>query len=138
MYDGAIPSGNAVMASNLGYLSVVFDLPIWKERAMGMLVALASAIIKYPTSFAVWASLMQQQKAGVLEVAVTGKLGSSQVAELMKPFIPNKIIQYGETNSGIFPLLKNRETKETIAIYVCKDYSCRAPFFKIADFLANV
>jgi uncharacterized protein YyaL (SSP411 family) len=138
VYDGAIPSGNAVMAANLWYLAGIFDLPIWKERAFGTMNSLEGAIVKYPTSFAVWASQIQQQVHGVLEIAVTGKIGDSQIQELMSPFIPNKIIQYGETNSGIFPLLQGRETKEPIAIYVCKAYKCQVPFFNIADFLANV
>jgi uncharacterized protein YyaL (SSP411 family) len=138
VYDGAIPSGNAVMAANLLYLSVVFDLPVWKERAMAMINSLQGAIIKYPGSFGVWAAQIQMQVHGVLEIAVTGKTWQSQLPELLKPYIPNKIIQFGETNSSFFPLLENRETDESIAIYVCKDYSCQAPFFNIADFLANV
>ncbi|HEY2349830.1 MAG TPA: thioredoxin domain-containing protein, partial [Puia sp.] len=35
IYDGATPSGNAVMALNLLYLGTVFDLNEWKQRAGG-------------------------------------------------------------------------------------------------------
>jgi uncharacterized protein YyaL (SSP411 family) len=32
VYDGAVPSGNAVMAHNLLYLSIVFDKPEWRKE----------------------------------------------------------------------------------------------------------
>lgn len=138
VYDGATPSGNAVMMHNLCYLSVVFDLPEWKERAMAMLGALETAIVKYPGSFGVWASQIQIQTKGVVELAITGKNWQTQVAQVLQAYIPHKIIQWGETKLPIFPLLVGRESNEDSAFYICKDYSCKSPFFNIADFLANV
>lgn len=138
VYDGATPSGNAVMMNNLCYLSLVFDLPEWRERAMAMLGALETAIIKYPGSFGVWASQLQIQTKGVVELVITGKNWQSQLPQVMQAYIPHKIIQWGETNLPIFPLLVGRESNEDSAFYICKDYSCKSPFFNIADFLANV
>src|SRR5206468_3721237 len=51
VYDGATPSGNAVMANNLLYLSIVFDVSSWRERAETMLHQLKEVIVRYPTSF---------------------------------------------------------------------------------------
>lgn len=138
VYDGATPSGNAVMCANLLYLSLVFDLPEWKERAMAMMRALDGAIVKYPGSFGVWAGQLQLQTKGVVELAITGKNWQTQVSQVLQAFIPNKIIQWGETNSAFFPLLVGRESNEDAAFYICKDYSCKSPIFNIADFLANV
>ncbi len=138
VYDGATPSGNAVMCANLLYLSLVFDQPEFKERAMGMMGALEGAIIKYPGSFGVWAGQLQLQTMGVLELAITGKNWQFQVPQVLQAYIPHKIIQWGETNSAIFPLLVGRESNKDAAFYICKDYSCKSPNFNIADFLANV
>ena len=138
VYDGATPSGNAVMCANLLYLSLVFDLPEWKERAMAMMGALDGAIVKYPGSFGVWAGQLQLQTKGVVELAITGKNWQTQVSQVLQAFIPNKIIQWGETNSAFFPLLVGRESNEDAAFYICKDYSCKSPIFNIANFLANV
>ena len=138
VYDGATPSGNAVMCANLLYLSLVFDLPEFKERAMAMMGALEGAIVKYPGSFGIWAGQLQIQTKGVVELAITGKNWQIQVPQVLQAYIPHKIIQWGETNLAIFPLLVGRESNEDAAFYICKDYSCKAPIFKIADFLANV
>ncbi|HKP31885.1 MAG TPA: thioredoxin domain-containing protein, partial [Chitinophagaceae bacterium] len=59
IYDGATPSGNAMMANNLLYLSVVFDKAEWRERFNEMVKSLSDVIRKYPTSFGHWASLLQ-------------------------------------------------------------------------------
>ena len=72
IYDSAVPSGNAVMALNLLYLSIVFDIREWKTRAEIMVQSLAQAIINYPTSFGVWAMCMQQVITGINEIAITG------------------------------------------------------------------
>src|SRR6476620_7068699 len=72
IYDGAVPSGNAVMALNLLYLSIVFDIREWKTRAEAMMQSLAQAIINYPASFGVWATCMQQVIRGINEIAITG------------------------------------------------------------------
>ena len=138
VYDGATPSGNAVMCANLLYLSLVFDLPEWRERALAMMLSLDGAIIKYPGSFGVWAGQLQIQTKGVVELAITGKNWQSQVSPVLQAYIPHKIIQWGETNSAFFPLLVGRESNEDAAFYICKDYSCKSPIFNIADFLANV
>ncbi|HYJ37402.1 MAG TPA: thioredoxin domain-containing protein, partial [Chitinophagaceae bacterium] len=73
IYDGATPSGNAVMAHNLFYLSVVFDIRNWKARSMEMVSSLEQVIKKYPGSFAMWASLLQGFTKDVPEIVLTGK-----------------------------------------------------------------
>lgn len=138
VYDGATPSGNAVMALNLQYLSVVFDEQHWKDQSNQLLASLQTAVVKHPGSFGVWASLLQLLHFGTIEIAITGKKWHENLLPVMKQYIPNKIIQYGETNSVIFPLLKNRETEKEVAFYICKDYACKHPIFNIADFLASL
>ena len=59
-YDGALPSGNSVMAHNLAKLSVIFNIPDWKERAINMLTINYGMTVKYPGSFGVWASFLLQ------------------------------------------------------------------------------
>ena len=138
VYDGATPSGNAVMALNLHYLSVVFDLKHWAQRANRMAYSLQAAIAKHPSSFGVWASLIQMLQIGTIEIAIVGKESHSNLIFVLNKYLPNKIIQSAETNSLIFPLLKQKETKEAVAFYSCKNSTCKAPFFNIKDFLANV
>lgn len=140
VYDGAVPSGNAVMASNLHYLSIVFDLPIWAKQAKDMLLSLEKAIIQHPGSFGVWAIALQTITVGSLEIVVIGKKANDFLRPILQKYIPNKILQAQETKSGHFPLLAGKVEAEggETAFYLCKNNSCLAPFFTAEALLANV
>ena len=140
VYDGAVPSGNAVMANNLLYLSLVFDQPEWGERSRYLITSLGSAITKHPGSFGVWAGVLQLVTRGILEIAITGQQAKEFLCPVLVRFIPNKILQAEETNSLVFPLLagKTGDKKGRTAFYLCKNYACRAPFLTIDALLANV
>lgn len=142
VYDGAVPSGNAIMALNLQYLSVVFDMPEWNSRSRSMIESLAQAISRYPSSFGVWAMATQLQTHGLLEIAITGQQAAVFLCPVLERFIPNKILQAQETNSAIFPLLAGKtawkEKGTDAAFYLCKNYACEAPFFTVEELLAKV
>jgi uncharacterized protein YyaL (SSP411 family) len=128
IYDGAVPSGNAVMALNLLYLSVVFDIREWRTRAETMLQSLQHAIVNYPTSFGIWATCMQHVITGINEIAVTGPASMNLLSKINSLFIPNKVIQTATTTSEEFPLLKGKLIGvNRNLIYLCKDYSCKQP-----------
>jgi hypothetical protein len=136
VYDGATPSANAVMANNLFYLAIVFDEKEWKERAEKMLYSLFPAIEKHPGSFGFWAGIYLRQSKGINEIAVTGKNIIVTLAEILKEFIPNLVLQSStEEATESMPMLKNKIPAETTAIYLCRNYSCLAPFFSVNDLL---
>jgi uncharacterized protein YyaL (SSP411 family) len=140
VYDGAVPSGNAVMVQNLLYLSIVFNRPDWAERAESLLLALGKAITGYPGSFAVWAMSAQLITNGMLEIAIVGQQAKKFLYQVLGKFLPNKILQAGETNLDEFPLLAGKPVSKTgeTAFYLCKDYACKEPFFSVETLLANV
>ncbi|MBX9781820.1 MAG: thioredoxin domain-containing protein [Chitinophagaceae bacterium] len=136
MYDGATPSGNAVMAVNLYYLGIVFDEKKWQQQSITMTGALQQATTRYPTSFGVWAGHLYNLLKGFLEIAVTGK-GFEQGRDAVNGlYLPNKIIQGTAGKNDEFPLLNGKTTRgETLNFYLCKNYSCAAPVSEIADFI---
>ena len=139
VYDGAIPSGNAVMAGNLFKLSVIFDNLEWGERANKMLIAIAPAAIKYPGSFGIWASLLLQQQQGVHEIAITGPASLSMAAEIAANyFIPNKIIMASTSDQINLPMLSGKQSGDSTVIHVCKKYVCNYPVNTINDFLKMI
>jgi uncharacterized protein YyaL (SSP411 family) len=140
VYDGAVPSGNAVMANNLLYLSIVFDNAEWGERSRGLISSLGKAITRYPGSFGVWAMALQLVTKGILEIAITGQQSSEFLRPVLEKYIPNKILQAEETNSTFFPLLNGKNTGENgeTRFYLCENYSCQAPFSTVEALLANV
>jgi uncharacterized protein YyaL (SSP411 family) len=132
IYDGATPSGNSTMAANLFYLSVVFDEPGWRLNANKMLITLSDIIIKYPGSFAVWANLVIQQMCGTNEIAITGKNAGELVKEVLRIYLPGKVLQSSDVENDL-PLLKNKIYGKDPLIFVCKNYACSAPVAGIAE-----
>ena len=138
VYDGATPSGNAVMALNLYYLSIIFNNVDWKLRAEEMVKFFGEAITKYPTSFGVWASFVQQNVYGINEIIVTGKNFTESLSLILQAFIPNKILQATNVENNTFPLLEFKVVKDQNSFYLCKDYTCKEPMFNLKEFLANM
>jgi uncharacterized protein len=129
IYDGATPSANAVMARNLHRLSIILDEPAWGRRAENMLRSIADAIIKYPTSFGVWASLLLEKTGGTKEIAVLGKDAVSLSNALQAGYyLPGKVLMASETMNNYFPLLKNRQAGDIVQIFLCRNYICQQPF----------
>ena len=70
VYDGAQPSGNALMADNLFRLGLYFDKSEWKEKSIRMISSLGNAIVRYPTSFGSWACSLLEISTGTNEIVV--------------------------------------------------------------------
>lgn len=136
IYDGATPSGNAVMAENLQYLSIILNKPEWNERALSMLQSLGNTITRYPTSFGIWCGLLQKYIFGINEIAIVGNQSKSNAHQFSREFIPNKILQFSEKENTDYPLISNKNilVGKTL-FYLCKDYSCKQPVETLEDFL---
>ncbi len=132
VYDNATPSGNSIMAWNLKQLAIIFDESSWAVQANQMLISMEEVIIKYPTSFAIWANLILNECYGLHEIVVTGKDTEALLAKVLACFIPGRVLQSCEQEAD-FPLLRNKVYKEHALIYLCKNYSCSAPISTIEE-----
>jgi uncharacterized protein len=127
IYDGATPSGNAVMAWNLWYLSVAFDQSAWRIRAQGMLESVLPAISRYPGSFGVWADLALNAHYGWNEVAIVGPGFSVFLKDVLSRYIPNRLLMASGGEDDRFPLLAGKGRGEATLAYLCRNYACSAP-----------
>lgn len=127
IYDGATPSGNAVMAANLIYLSIVFDRPEWMEQAVKNLSSVLQAITRYPGSFGVWAASLFNLTMGINEVAIVGNDFDQFRDELKTSFLPNTILQSAIDENPEFPLLEGKKKANETLAFLCKNYSCQQP-----------
>jgi uncharacterized protein YyaL (SSP411 family) len=134
LYDGAVPSGNSLMAWNLYYSGVVFDNVGWKERAIRMCSGLKDVVKKYPGSFGIWAIIMQSVSKGIPEIAVLGGNLDTFLKEILRIFNPFRIIQSSLSEAKGFPLLEGKPSAATPMIYLCKDYSCQTPVNEVSAF----
>ncbi len=138
VYDGATPSGNSVMAENLFYLSVVFDKKEWKATAGQMLMSLAAAVERYPTSFGIWASIFLKQAFGMHELVVTGPKFLTLRKELLKQYIPGRVLQCAVKGDEKYPLLRGKNADMENNIYWCREYECLPPLHTVEDLMREL
>jgi len=133
VYDAATPSGNSTMAANLHYLGTVYDYPKWKEQARDMAQQLENVIIRYPSSFANWSTVVQRIVYRAPEIAITGSTALEILPQVLKEYIPARVIQAATIPDREFPLLREKSFDSSALIYVCKDYSCRRPIQDVKE-----
>ncbi len=126
IYDGAIPSANAMMAKNLLYLSLVFNKREWHIKATTMLNSLKTIILKHPGSFGIWAATAINTAAGINEIAIVGSEMMSALKNVLHEYLPNKILQSNFNKSDIF-LLKDQPILKDLSIHLCRNFACTSP-----------
>ena len=135
IYDGATPSGNAVMAYQLYKLSILLDRPEWRKRSEDMLAAIGEVVIKYPTSFGVWLLLLFEINNGTAEIAIIGGEWKKYLGKIQRIYISHKLALATEDPLPGYPLLADKPGNSEILIYLCKNYACRKPVTTIQDFV---
>jgi uncharacterized protein YyaL (SSP411 family) len=135
VYDGALPSSNAVMADVLLKLGKLYDKRDWISRSAKMLFSLKKAILSYPSSFGYWTCTLSDLHYGVDEVAIVGKDSGNLLEQYLSFYHPNRILQSSEKEENSFPLLAGKPANNEARIYFCKDYSCKQPFTAINDLI---
>ncbi|MFZ4770664.1 MAG: thioredoxin domain-containing protein [Ferruginibacter sp.] len=138
VYDGATPSGNAIMAKNLFKLGILLDRKDWMIRSERMLEAMSAAVIKYPSSFGIWSTLLLYKAYGMHEIAIVGPNYKSHTTALTQFYIPNKIIMASKSANEYYPLLQHRGVDELTAIYLCSNYACFAPVFSVDNLMKSI
>jgi hypothetical protein len=127
VYDGATPSGNSIMAENLFYLSVVYNNPEWYNLAEKITTSLAKAIISYPTSFGIWASLLLKSTFTREEVVITGENYISLRKQLLQEYLPGKILMAATGENKSYSMLNGKNAENGTLIYLCRQYTCKSP-----------
>lgn len=126
-YDGSQPSSNAVMCGNLAKMAIYFNRPEWAQQAEQMLLAIGGAALKYPSSFAAWAAVLQKKVAGYAELSLTGPGAMAALPELLGLLIPARLVMAAEKKSGGWPMLEGKLTENELNIYVCQNHTCLSP-----------
>jgi len=142
IYDGATPSGNAVMALNLLYLGTVFDVSEWKQRAAGNAAGLKDVIKRYPGSFAFWATLINALTYPLYEIVLAGAYSVEKHKEFLEKLIPNRIFQISSVSHQIssvnhpeLPILRNKPVEGQSQFFLCRDYSCQQPVKEVSELI---
>ncbi|HQU55858.1 MAG TPA: thioredoxin domain-containing protein [Chitinophagaceae bacterium] len=135
IYDGALPSGNAVMAANLWKLGLLTDKAAWRQQAINMLQSLVDVIIKFPLSFGHWASILLEISEGTHEIAVIGPEMEAFIKEILHIYIPHRVLMAALQPDNNYPLLAYKQPLVETAIYLCRNYTCRQPVFSVGELM---
>ena len=138
LYDGAIPSGNAVMAWNLHKLGILMGKPVWSRRAEKMLELQKDSVTKYPTSFGIWANLLLEYASGTNEILILGPGAASSAFDFLGHYIPNKVMMSSEKVENGYPLMENKEGIDRITYFLCRQYGCELPVFSEKNLLKQL
>ncbi len=138
VYDGAVPSGNAIMAINLYQLALAFNNKDWKNRSFTIVSALGNTITRYPTSFGCWNCLLAEMITGTAEIAILGKEFHKIHKELLGKYIPHRIIMASLVENKQFPLLAEKPATTPASIYVCKNFACVQPVNSVDEVMSLI
>jgi len=133
LYDGAIPSGNSIMAWNLHRLGLLFDQQEWRKRAEMMLETVKDAAVKYPTSYGIWSNLLLEYTQGTHEILVLGPQARQMGNELLSMFVPNKVFMAAPAASLGYPLMDGRLAAPDTLVYICRNYACSLPLASLEE-----
>ena len=136
-YDGAQPSGNALICSSLYYLGQVFDLTEWRNQAEKMIHSIRPSLLQYPSSFGFWAQSFYQMSTGMIELVGVGPSVYESLPTLNAAFVPNSIRLMSQVQEDSIPLLKGKQGIDN-QYFICKNNSCSAPMTSVELILANI
>ncbi|HNH30680.1 MAG TPA: thioredoxin domain-containing protein [bacterium] len=134
LYDGAIPSGNSVMLSNLYRMSRLLHEPALAGKAERIGLSFADSIHRMPMAFAQFLSGWDRLQQAPMEIIITGTKDNAtfQVMSTLAhhAYHANKtlIIKSSDVWDDLSPQYKNYPINSDYAkAYVCRDFHCEAP-----------
>ena len=135
IYDGATPSGNAVMAGNLLLLGMCMERADWWEQGHYMLRQMSATTGRYIYSFSYWAMLMQEYAAGLKTVVFSGDGAAAKSRELIKKNIHHAYVLAVEKEIFELPILTGKKSSGEMLIFVCTQQACLPPVRDIEETL---
>ena len=131
--DNVIPSSNAVMATNLFYLSRLTGNLDYEKQAVEMLQYLQNDLTRYPEGYTQWGQLLLHITFNFYEIAVVGKQAENEMLTFRRSrYKPNIIWVFSAKESKV-DLLQNRYVKGETFIYVCEGGVCQLPVRSVGE-----
>ena len=121
LYDGAMPSGNAVMSYNLIRLSFITKQERWKEYAERQFRFAYENIREYPMGYGMHLLALLDVFTAPDEVTIV--MDGTKLPEKLSCNIPlDTVIRILESPNEEYPLKDDKTT-----FYVCRGFACRPP-----------
>lgn len=138
VYDGALPSANAVMAKNLQILGISLEKNNWIEQGEYMVANMAANSVKYPSSFAYWAQLLQYDLVGLYKVDFVGGNAEKSHAKLLRYYVPNAVKLLPVKDDSDVEVLSSRRFAQQLEINICSKEMCLPPVNTVKEVLEKL
>ena len=135
IFDGSIPSGNAMAAQLMLRLSVVTGEDRYRGYAEKILASYYHAMESQPFGFAHLLCALDSYVNGASEIVIVGDLSDPALGELIASarsvYLPDKVVQVAASDTSladISPLLKDKTpVSGQPTAYVCRNFTCSQP-----------
>lgn len=119
-YDGAVPSGNSLMAYNLARLSLLTEQEKYRDAAERQMEYLLAEAAKYPMGYAMFLTAFLEYREPRMKITIVpdGQEDRKQLVFRFPPELPVLLKQPDEEQ----PLINGRTT-----YYVCRGRVCLPP-----------
>ena len=131
-YDGAVPSGNSLMAYNLVRLSLLTDEDGYKAAAERQLDFLSRVASQYPTGHAMFLTALLEWVEPPMKITVVIDEGT-KMGSLPLVFPPEAVVILLDAPTKEYPLKNGKTT-----YYACRSHSCLSPTNDLNELLKNI
>ena len=136
-YDGAQPSGNALICMSLLYMGHVFDMPKWVMQATQMLHQMRKLVLQYPSSFSYWAQCYSWISADRVEIVAIGPKVHNSLNKVLSRYLPHKILVFSAKEDISLPCTIGKYSTDN-QFYICINKTCYEPKSDLEDILALI
>jgi uncharacterized protein YyaL (SSP411 family) len=147
IYDGAVPSGNAVAMLNLLRLARLTGHQEYEEKAAALSRTFSDAIAPSPGAHTQFMIALDLARGPSYEVVIVGDSQAedtkAMIRSLRKAFVPNKVVIFRPTNEEAPAITRLAGfTKDLLCLnkkataYVCRAFRCELPTTEAHQMLA--
>lgn len=144
IYDGALPSGNAVAAYNLTRLSRLLDSAELAGKADQLFEAFAGAVSSYPPGYSMYLTALETVLWPSREIVIAGEAGKESTKRMIRAaqqtFDPQSVLilvedgEKGKRIKEMVPLVRDKAPIDgKTAAYICENLSCKVPITEPAE-----
>jgi uncharacterized protein len=147
IYDGAVPSGNAVAMLNLLRLARLTGRPEYEEKAAALARTFSDAVMQSPGAYTQLMIALDFARGPSYEVVIVGNPQAedtkAMVKALRKAFVPNKIVIFRPADEEAPEITRLAGFTKDLArlnnkamAYVCSAFRCELPITETQQMLA--
>jgi uncharacterized protein YyaL (SSP411 family) len=149
IYDGAVPSGNAVAFLNLLRLARITGRPDLENQAIRLARAFAAQIRRHPSGHSQFMVALDFLIGPASEIVIAGDLqrkdAQTMLRSLREPFLPGKVVIFRHAGAmspvasdlfGFTSGMKAVNGKATA--YVCVNHACQRPTHDVNEMLGRL